>query len=266
MRFLASFPAVAFLFGATLALAEADIEIAGDVVVMGELHDVAAHHANQADWIARLAPSAVVFEMLEAEQGPIATELQAAPVAELGAALAWEARGWPDFGTYAPIFRAAGGARIYGAGVPRVDLSHAVEDGAASVVGKAETRRFALDRPLPPSEQALREDDQERAHCGLMPPEMLAGMVEAQRLRDAVLARTALRAFDETGGPVAIVTGNGHARKDWGVPRFLKTARPDLAVMAIGQFTEAEADAPFDQVVVAGRYGADRPDPCDALR
>jgi hypothetical protein len=57
-------------------------------------------------------------------------------------------------------------------------------------------------------------------------PEILPGFVEAQRLRDAALAEAALAALEAHGAPVAIITGNGHARRDWGVPAVLAVAAP----------------------------------------
>ncbi len=63
-----------------------------------------------------------------------------------------------------------------------------MREGAAAVFGAA-AARFGLDAPLPEDEQAAREAEQAEAHCGALPAEMLPGMVEAQRLRDAALAR-----------------------------------------------------------------------------
>jgi len=39
-----------------------------DVALLGEIHDNPEHHVRQAEAIASLAPSAVVFEMLTPEQ------------------------------------------------------------------------------------------------------------------------------------------------------------------------------------------------------
>ncbi|WP_375261211.1 ChaN family lipoprotein [Palleronia sp.] len=90
-------------------------------------------------------------------------------------------------------------------------------------------------------------------------------MVEAQRLRDAMLAQAALNAFDDTGGPVAIITGNGHARTDRGVPALLARARPELSVLSVGQTTD-ETVAPFDMVVMTEPPAGRDADPCAALR
>jgi uncharacterized iron-regulated protein len=76
---------------------------------------------------------------------------------------------------------------------------------------------------------------------------MLPGMVEAQRLRDAVFARTTLEALADTGGPVVVITGTGHARKDWGMPVALRYAAPEAKVVSLGQLEAPPEDpAPFD--------------------
>ena len=126
-----------------------------------------------------------------------------APLAAAGAALGWADSGWPDFAMYAPIFAAAPDARLYGGALPRETVRSAVKDGAASVFG-AEAARFGLDRPLTAEAQAAREEQQFQAHCEAVPREAMPGMVEAQRLRDAALARAALQSLQDTGGPVAV--------------------------------------------------------------
>jgi hypothetical protein len=178
--------------------------------------------------------------------------------------LGWEASGWPDFAMYYPIFVAAGDARVVGAAAPMEDVRAAVRTGAGAVFG-ADAARFGLDAPLPAPEQMLREAGQLMAHCNALPAEALPGMVEAQRLRDGWLARAALAALEDTGGPVVVITGNGHARADWGVPALLKVAAPEVEVLALGQFEDAaEAAPPFDLWLVTDPV--DRPDPCAVFR
>ena len=86
-------------------------------------------------------------------------------------------------------------------------------------------------------------------------------MVDVQRLRDARLAQTALRALNETGGPVVVITGNGHARADWGVPAAIKTARPDVTTVSVGQGEDGAApEGRFDLVLQSPSVA--REDPC----
>jgi uncharacterized iron-regulated protein len=233
-------------------------------VILGEVHDNPIHHAHQAIAVEALKPKAVVFEMLSIDQAARVTPRLLQSEEALGAILGWEASGWPDFGMYYPVFVAAGAAEFRGAAAPIEDVRRAVEEGAAAVFGE-DAARLGLAEPLPEPEQALREAEQLMAHCNAMPGEALPGMVEAQRLRDAWLARAALGAFEETGGPVVVITGNGHARADWGVPRMIAAADPAVRMLTIGQFEDAaEANPPFDLWLVT--EPAERGDPCDAFR
>jgi uncharacterized iron-regulated protein len=234
------------------------------IVILGEVHDNPVHHAHQAIAVEALDPSAVVFEMLSPDQAARVTPRLLASEEALGAVLGWEASGWPDFAMYYPIFVAAREAAIVGAAAPRADVRAAAEAGAGALFGD-EAARFGLDAPLPAPQQMLREAGQLMAHCNALPAEALPGMVEAQRLRDGWLARAALDALEETGGPVVVITGNGHARADWGVPRMIAAADPEVRVLTVGQFEEAaEARPPFDLWLVTEAVA--RGDPCEAFR
>jgi len=233
-----------------------------DVVLLGEIHDNPAHHRVQAEAVAALAPSAVVWEMLTAET---AARLDAGVIGDpeaLAEVTDWENAGWPPLAVYLPVFRAASGAAHYGGLVPRSRLGPVMEAGAAVAFGE-EAVRYGLDTPLPGNEQTARESDQFAAHCDALPKEMLPMMVDIQRYRDAVLARAVLRALDETGGPVAVITGNGHARADRGVPVYLRRAAPGVRLFTLGQSEDGRVEGRFDAVLDSP--AAERPDPCAAF-
>ncbi len=235
-----------------------------DITILGEVHDNPAHHAVQAERVAAIGPKALVFEMLSPEQAAAAVGVSRADAAALGAALGWDGTGWPDFSLYAPIFAAAPDAVIYGSAVPHDAMVAAMKDGAGAVFGD-EAAIYGL-APLDPADQAVREAEQADAHCGALPPEMLPGMVEVQRLRDASFARTALAALDQTGGPVVVITGDGHARTDRAVPFYIRAARPEVTVWSLGQLEgPPEGDEPYDEVLVSPPP-PDRPDPCLAFK
>lgn len=259
---LAAALALCWGHGASAGFPAAELP-AADIHVIGEVHGHPDHHAYQAALTAALQPAAIVFEMLLPEQADRVTPDLRDDAEALGAALAWEERGWPDFTLYQPIFTAAPGAAVVGGDLPRDEVRRAVTDGAAAVFGpRAEL--FGLDRPLPDEQQAAREALQARVHCDALPESILPGMVEAQRLRDAALADAVLRAIAEHGGPVVLITGSGHARTDWGVPALLALAAPDLTVHAIGQLEgTASPDAPYDKLRVSTPM--ERPDPCAAF-
>jgi hypothetical protein len=94
---------------------------------------------------------------------------------------------------------------------------------------------------------------------------LLPGMVEAQRLRDAAMAAAALEALADFGPPVVIITGSGHARTDVGIPAMIRAARPDVSLWSLGQL---EADpgpgAPYDAIHVTDPTPRD--DPCAAFQ
>lgn len=235
-----------------------------DVVIIGEVHGVADHHAYQAALVASLQPAAIVFEQVDgADTARLNGLLQAgASDRDIAQRLGWAQSGWPDFGLYAQIMRAAPSALILGADAPDADVRQARLQGAASAFG-AEAARYGLTVPLAPAERATREQAQFDAHCGAVPLRAMSGFVEAQRYRDAVLAQTVLLARERTrGGTVVLITGNGHARIDWGAPRALLTANPDLAVWSIGQ-VGPDSTEPFNEVRVQPLPAGE--DPCAAF-
>ncbi|MCC5958012.1 MAG: ChaN family lipoprotein [Rhodobacteraceae bacterium] len=257
---------IAFACLAAPALAQPDLLNnlpEADVVFLGEVHDNPAHHENQTIATQAIGPAALVFEMLTDDQ---AARIPADAVLDqdaLQAALDWDRSGWPDFAMYYPLFTAAPTATIFGAGLPR--------DAARNAMGQPLTQafsgdaaRFGLDMPLDSVQQQAREDLQARAHCNALPDEMLPMMVDIQRLRDAMLADAALKAYQDTGGPVVVITGTGHARTDWGAPALLAQAAPDLRVLSIGQFESEPDDPAHDLHLVTEPHP--RPDPCDAFR
>jgi uncharacterized iron-regulated protein len=181
--------------------------------------------------------------------------------AAIAEALAWEASGWPDFAYYAQILEAAPDAVVFGAEQPMADVKRAALEGAAGVFGP-DAGIYGLDQPLDPEEQALREAEQAAAHCDALPPEVLPGMVEAQRLRDAGLADATLWARIMTGeGQVVVITGSGHADRDSGLPAMIAHAEPDTTVISLGQFEGPVPDAEdFDAVMISP--APPREDPC----
>lgn len=235
---------------------------AADIVLLGEIHDNPAHHQGQGQVIRELSPKAVVFEMLSPQMASTLRAVGVADLQALDAAMGWEAAGWPSIDIYAPVFAALGAAEVLGAAVPRETVRAAFGEGAAAVFG-AEAARFGLTTPLPDDQAQARQEMQFEAHCEAMPREMMGGMVEAQRLRDARFSQTALAALEAFGAPVVVIAGSGHVRKDWGMPHVLAQAAPEARVFAFA-FAEGADAAPYDGATTT--QAPARGDPCAAFR
>ena len=99
-------------------------------------------------------------------------------------------------------------------------------------------------------------------------------MLWAQRGRDVAMALSMAEALDAVSsagnrGPVVLVAGNGHVRKDYGVPQVLAVIRPGTRLLSIGF---GEDDAPDREAtpavvdVIWSTEPAQRADPCEAFR
>ncbi|MEM9580605.1 MAG: ChaN family lipoprotein [Pseudomonadota bacterium] len=253
-------------FGAALLtapFAHADIPEkahVADVVILGEFHDNPAHHARQAEWITDLSPDAIVWEMLMPAEAETLNDV-ARNESALRASV--ETFHWNNIADYIPLMLASD-AQFIGAAQPPETVRAAFTDGAAASFG-ADAQAYGLTMAIPDTQLETRKTLQFDAHCEAMPMEMMGGMVDAQRFRDAAFARAVLRALDDTGPSVVLITGNGHARRDWGVPSYLATVRPELDVFALGQSeTGTNLEDVFDMVLSSPP--AERGDPCAALR
>ncbi|WP_339949907.1 ChaN family lipoprotein [uncultured Albimonas sp.] len=265
-----------------------------DLLVVGEVHDNPSHQELQVVLARTLGIRALALEMVPQAAEPALAELRAAaPDPETRAAPETEslraAADWDDYAPWHGVIEAVPQAQVTGGGVPRADLRQAMTEGAAAAFG-ADAARYGLDAPLPAGEQGALEAELDASHCGALPAEMLAPMVEAQRLRDARFAQALLRARQGAGagagasaGPARamLVTGNGHARRDRGAPFVLTFAAPELRVLSILQaewspdapgdvaaalapWRRADGGLPYDLAVIAPAPG--REDPCARFR
>lgn len=279
---------LAFLLAAVLAapaLASAQREDFGEqalaeemarrpVVLLGEVHDNAAQHATRAAALRRLlaggARPAIAFEQFDRErQADIDRARRETPPADKTLAehvieQARPARGW-DWRLYRPFVELAleYDLPIVAANLSRADAMRVATQGFAAVFDEATRARFALDA-LPPALLAAHEKAVDDGHCNRMPADALPALARAQIARDLALAE-AIRPYFARG--VVLLTGNGHARKDIGVPFFLTEAERAQAI-AIGLL---ERDKPeegdwaqrFDVAFSTPVQGRD--DPCATI-
>jgi uncharacterized iron-regulated protein len=219
-----------------------------DIVLLGETHDNPDHHRLQArliDAYAGMHPApAVVFEMLDAGQQPaVDASLQAHPgdADALARAVDWASSGWPEWSMYQPVFEAALMARgpILAAGLDRAAAMRVAHDGAAALDPHL-VQAFGLEQPQSADLQTAMRREMSDVHCGMLPESMLDSMVLVQRARDALLAQR-LHEGVQTNRAAILIAGEGHVRRDRGVPAQLERAYGARS-LAIG-FIQASADA-----------------------
>lgn len=249
----------------------ADAMRGAPIVLLGEVHDNAAQHTLRAAALERLiatgARPAIAFEQLDRERQPdVERARRERPRdADWLIAQASGARGGWDWSMYRPFVRLAleHDLPIVAANLSRADASRVMREGWAAAFDAPTRTALGLDA-VPPALLAAHEREVDVGHCGAMPATMLAPMARAQLARDAALA---LAIAPHAARGVVLLTGNGHARTDIGVPRWLP---PELRAVtrSIG-LLEGDGDAgipaaAFDRVVTTP--AAPREDPCAALR
>ena len=107
--------------------------------------------------------------------------------------------------------------------------------------------------------QSAQEREIDAGHSHALPPAMWLRMARAQLARDAVMADVLRRASG--AGGVVLLAGNGHVRRDIGVPRWLGAIND--RVFAVGYLEIDDETTPvtaFDAFVRT--VAAERVDPC----
>jgi uncharacterized iron-regulated protein len=197
----------------------------GGFVLLGEVHDNPHHHLLRARLIEHLVASkvstALVFEHVQSHQQAQLDSVIGRDGTALLDALNWEQSGWPERHVFAPLMDAA-----LASGFPLLAGSPNREE-----IRAASKRPLAEAQDLPaPLRQALLEE-LEQSHCGLVPREAFEAMLRAQLTRDLRMAQQLASARQRYGSAV-LLAGNGHVRRDRGVPFHLAQllAAPVLSI------------------------------------
>jgi uncharacterized iron-regulated protein len=258
-----------------LTRAEAEQRLAAArFVLLGETHDHPDHHRLQGELIQGLIAAgmgpAVAYEMLDAErQADI--DAFSGSVDAFAELVDWANSGWPEWSLYRPAFAPAIEAKlpIFAAQFTRSQAKRFSTEGLA-MLDPATVSRYELDVPLPPELQGPLLDEMFTSHCEMVPREELGGMVEIQRVRDAIMADAMLRGA-EARGQVVLVAGTGHTR-DVAVPRLLQmTGAAPEKIASVG-FTAVDperleaSDYGDDHNILVFTPGLEREDPCAAFR
>lgn len=231
-----------------------------DFLLLGEIHDNPAHHQARGEWLAALPAR---FRGLVLEQLDQGRSLD--PRVPLDDALdqaGFNRRGW-DWPLHAPVITAGRDRNmaIVGGNLPREAGRALAKEGRAALAPELASIIDAA--PLDGTTRQRLEGDLAAGHCGKLPARHLPNMALAQRARDASLARTLLAA----GGPAVLIAGNGHVRRDYGVPTLLagyRTLSVGFLEVTPGETPDAQAwRGIFD--IVRFTPPATRDDPCAGM-
>ncbi len=251
------------------------------VLLLGEVHDNAAQHALRVEAFQALlitgARPALLMEQFDREhQADIdklranrarvdATKVIAAGTgAGAGSGMGAGSAGW-NWAFYRPFIdlALAYDLPIYAANVSRSEGRRVMSQGLAA---------SGFDATVPLDISKALGSTIEASHCGMLDSATAQRMVPVQVARDQFMARL-IEANAQRG--VVLLAGNGHVRKDLGVPRWLSPATrvktKSHGYLEVGDDTGsakgAKAGLPnsaFDVVNITPAQKRD--DPCEAMR
>lgn len=232
-----------------------------DIVLLGELHDNKLHHELRGSLIGRFANSqrSIVSEHLPA---PFQVSFNSDTKSDLEAAgFDPEGWGWPVHQSLYDHLRDKK-LMVFGGNLPKAEARQIFLQGATGLPDRM-AKTYAQSRLDDKAERAL-DRDLVDGHCGKLPDKYLLRMRFAQRITDLSMTHALL-----DHRPSVLVAGNGHVRKDYGVPQILSAVDPSLRLISIG-FLERGSDVPALLKSVLGQYDyvwlterAERQDPCE---
>ena len=244
------------------------------IVLLGEVHDNPVQHALRLEVLRRAFEAgwrpAIAMEQLDREhQIDIELARKGRPldadylIEKAAKEHGQSMNGW-NWEYYRPYVALAlqYGVPLLAANLSRHDAQKLIVLGNSAVFDDSMERLLGLDRQRPALLEA-QENEIDAGHCHALPREHLPAMARAQLARDAVMAGV-LREHGAQG--VVLLAGDGHARRDIGVPAWFDPAT--LARVFAVAFLERGDSAPpasaFDAVVITD--AAPRPDQCATLR
>jgi uncharacterized iron-regulated protein len=249
----------------------------GGIVLFGEVHDNRALHAERnrivANVVAAGARPAFAFEQFDREAQPRIDSILSDAVKSTQSLIdgAAPARSSWDWNFYRPLIELALAHRlpIIAANLSRGDAMKIAISGLQSttVFDPVTRQQLALDSDVPAAIHSAQMDEIKRGHCNLLPESMLPNMADAQIARDAIIAR-ALKTNRASTRGVILFAGNGHVRRDIGVPRWLDASVPVFSIGMLEVTSTSKSHAtkaePYHSVIT--RDAEPRADPCVALR
>jgi uncharacterized iron-regulated protein len=230
------------------------------LILLGEVHDEPLHHLRRASLIEALAHlnPVVVAEQLEANQHVTYTGQLAQDLMRAG----FDQKMW-DWALYSPLFSVLEKNKVtLMGGNLSIDAVRGISKQGASAIPEALDEMISQANLTAAGETQL-VADLEAGHCGHLPKQYVPNFILAQRARDASMLNTML---DIAHKPVILLAGNGHVRKDYGIPTLLQSSiqtQVSIGFLQLDSLTPDQALAyrqQYDYVWLTGAVNRD--DPC----
>lgn len=227
-----------------------------NTVLLGEVHDNEIGHQQRLKWLERKIEQgwrpAIAMEQFDRERQAeleIARKTQPKDADYLINAVGGTR--W-DWRFYKPVIELAlrYDLPILAANLSRKEAGELFKKGRIDLQG---AEGVNLNDPLPVKLIEQQRTAVQVGHCGQLPVAMEERMARAQIARDRVMAET-MRPYQERG--VVLLAGNGHVRRDIGVPQWLTSA------YSVG-FVEVQSEV-YDEVHLIP--SAERIDPCASFK
>ncbi|MDD0837109.1 ChaN family lipoprotein [Curvibacter sp. HBC61] len=246
------------------------------VLLLGEVHDHPEGHRQRQQFLRQQLEQgwrpALVMEMFDLDQQDALTRAQA-ECTEAECVIRWVGTGRWEWHHYAPLIELALRYRLplVAGNLSRADALKVTQQGLSAALSPATLASYGLPTGLPADLLEGQRAAIDAGHCGQVPAVRLEGMVLAQVARDLEMAEALRR---HAHGGAVLIAGNGHVRRDLGVPRWL--ALRGVSTTEVHGFLEVDVSAGQGP---AGRSASaapaydvihrltphPRPDPCAGL-
>jgi uncharacterized iron-regulated protein len=246
-----------------------------NVLLLGEVHDNVVHHELQQKLLqARIdagAKPALMMEQLDAASQPIVDQALAGIQSEDVLNNVTALIKFSDWQYYRPLLSIAVNNRLHiiAANVPNQYLQPVIWKGYEAY-DQDELKRLDVETVWNEQRQNYLAANMGGAHCGKLRDDLRLGLTRSQRLRDALMADSAISSISQS---VVGIVGSSHARRDIGLPLYFAARDPSARVFSIG-FVEvadntdpkaynsdsATGEAPFDVMWFTPRM--ERENPC----
>ncbi|MCE3262987.1 MAG: hypothetical protein K0R43_2066 [Pseudoduganella sp.] len=220
------------------------------VLLLGEVHDNKEGHRLRLDELRRRVEAGwrpvIAMEQFDRETQGLLDEAQKGCLDASCLIKVMGGKRW-DWQLYHPVIQLALTHQLplVAANLSRNDASRVVRDGLAASFDAATIAAYKLNEPLPADLRRGQEKAIQEGHCNMVSDLMLPGMVNAQVARDIWMAKL-VRA--QLPRDVVLIAGNGHVRKDIGVPRWLNAIEPKLNMRAIGFIEPDGVQGSYDEI------------------